>query len=71
MTKSQQIIRAALLGTEAYKNQIVAACQDEELLDMVDGRKIGETPKGEASTVDILNAWNHSWHAANLTDETL
>lgn len=39
---------------------------DARLMAMLGGRYIGETPDGEASSLDIMKAWSGAWHEANL-----
>jgi len=67
MEAVRQIITAAVLGTQAFTNG--ARCipaHDPELMSMLKGRPLGETPAGEASTIRLLEEWANAWHAANL-----
>ena len=67
MNKQDQILRAALLGTDAFKaGKGSAPCLNKEVMEMLTGRPVGETPKGEASSIEIMDAYSNSWHAANL-----
>lgn len=68
--RNEQIVKAALLGTQAYKNGVQCApCLDAELMEMLTGRAVGVTPANEASSVEIMQTWSNSWTAANLADE--
>lgn len=70
MSVSSQILQASVLGTQAFNAGIKRApFYDAELQKMLIDRKIGETPEGEASSVDIMKAWTNSWDAANLSRE--
>jgi hypothetical protein len=58
MKKEIAIIKSAVLGTLAFKNgKKSIPAHDSELLKL-----IGENN----CTIDLLNAWINSWHAANL-----
>ena len=59
-----QIKKAENLGFAGYKNNKNAPCQCKETTEMFEGRKVGQTPQGEASTIEILNAWNRGWNKA-------
>ena len=59
-----QIKKAESLGFTGYKNNKKAPCQCKEVTAMFGERKVGETPEGEASTIEILDAWNRGWHKA-------
>ena len=62
-----QIFEASILGTLAFKAGLKRApYYDTQLSKMFAGRKVGETPKGEAPTVAILKAWTNAWDSANL-----
>ena len=64
-----QIIKASLLGTMAFKNgKMRVPMQDIELMNMLQGRKIGETQKGEASNIQIMKSWISAWDNANLAN---
>ena len=52
-----------MIAHEEGKKRIPA--QDSCLLTMLDGRSIGETPTGEASTYDLMNAWCKGWDEVN------
>lgn len=64
-----QILEASVLGTLAFKNGLKRApYYDVELNKFFAGRNIGETPKGEASSIAIMKAWNNAWDNANLAN---
>lgn len=68
--KNSQILEASILGTLAFKNGLKRApFYDAELKKFFIGREIGETPKGEASSIEIMNAWTKAWDTANLSNE--
>lgn len=65
----QQILEASVLGTIAFNNGINRApFYDTTLHKLWAGRGVGETPKGEASTVEIMKAWTNAWDAANIAN---
>ena len=67
MNAKTQIFQAAILGTAAFNNGIKCApALDAEFMKMLAGRQIGETPKGEASSVKLMKTWTHNWTLANL-----
>lgn len=66
---ASQILEASVLGTIAFKNGLKRApFYDTKLNKFFEGRKVGETPKGEASTVAIMKAWTDAWDNANLSN---
>lgn len=69
-TSALQLFRAATLGTIAFKaGRHAVPAHDNELMEMLSGRQVGETPVGEASTTALLSAWTASWHAANAAND--
>jgi len=61
---TKQLQTAEELGRKAFNKTIMCVpAKDKDLLDMLVGRKIGETPEGEASTVNIMKAWMKGWYA--------
>ena len=38
--------------------------QSKELMNMLIGWKVGESPKNEASTIELMNAWTKGWDKA-------
>jgi hypothetical protein len=65
--KANQLLEAGSLGFVAFtsgKKRVPA--QDKSLVKFFKGRKVGETPEGEASTIAIMEAWNKGWDTANL-----
>ena len=59
---STQITTAETFGMIDHQQGINAPCQSKELMRMMDGRQIGETPKGEASSIALLDAWYKGWN---------
>lgn len=69
--KATQILHASILGTQAYKDgKKKAPFFNTELLKMLEGREIGKTPKGEASSIEIMKAYTNAWDLANLADDS-
>ena len=67
--KTIQLIEASILGTLAFKNGLKRApFYDTELNKFFAGRGVGETPKGEASSIAIMKAWINAWDNANLAN---
>lgn len=65
--KSKQIANAKELGTKAFKAGMKCICaMDQELMNIVNARQIGETPKGEAKSTSLMKAWYEGWMIANL-----
>lgn len=65
MREVEQILTAAVLGTIAFKNgKKRVPAYDKELLKLLKGRNVGETPEGEASSVRIMQEWTNAWEAA-------
>ena len=63
---ADQVIKARLLGETAFQAGKTCSPKGERdflkfLLDCGD-RKVGQTPVGEAPTLDLLDAWISSWH---------
>lgn len=66
-TVASQLFAASVLGTIAFNTgRACVPAHDAELMSMLEGRRIGQTPEGEASTVAILDAWLKSWNAAHV-----
>jgi len=66
---ASQILEASVLGTLAFKAGLKRApYYDTELNKFFTGRGVGETPKGEASTIAIMKAWTNAWDNANLAN---
>lgn len=58
-----QIQIAETLGANAYTNGLMAApAQNPELMDMIKGRKVGQTPEGEHSTIKLMKAYTEGWN---------
>lgn len=68
MNAKDQICQASVLGTIAQKSGINAPALDKEMMKMFAGRKIGEAPKGEASSIDLMKAWTRSWTLSLLAE---
>lgn len=66
MKATDQIKKAEKLGATAFNNNAMCVpALDRNLLNMLAGRGIGETPKGEASTIRLLKSWTGAWHNEN------
>jgi hypothetical protein len=58
---ASQILEASILGTLAFKNGLKRApFYDVELSKLFKNRNVGETPKGEATTINIMKAWTNA-----------
>lgn len=67
MKAKEQILTASILGTQAFNNgKRCVPAMDQELMNIIGSRKIGVTPKGEATSKKIMNTWIESWTKANL-----
>jgi hypothetical protein len=56
---------AETLGAIDFATGIITApSQSVEFMKMLEGRKIGETPKFEASTIELMDAWSKGWNTA-------
>jgi len=65
--KTEQIKKAKNLGKLAFDNGIdCVPALNKEIMNIIAGRNIGETPEGEASTMDILKAYINGWMLANM-----
>ena len=72
MIHNKQIEQATRYGKQAYKDGLpVAAVMNSKLMEMISARSVGETPDGEASTVDILQAYTMGWTIVNLADTSI
>lgn len=61
----QQLIQAKQYGEEAFKRgALLTQAQDPKFMDMLKGRNPNETPSGEASTKELMNAWADGWFEA-------
>ena len=63
--KNSQITIAETLGMICHEQGIMrvpAHCK--ELNNMLKGRQVGKTPKGEASSIEIFKAWTNGWDKA-------
>ena len=69
-SQNQRIMKACtiiaetlgMIAHENGKNRVPA--QDSSWFPMIEGRQIGQTPAGEPSTVEILDAWLKGWDKA-------
>ncbi len=67
--KSTQITHAKILGAVAFSNGVrCASSLDADFCNWFYGlgRSFGEKYPGEASSLEILNAWQAGWTQANL-----
>lgn len=62
--KATQLQTAENLGTLDFAKEFISASQSAELMKMLEGRKIGETPENEASSIEIMDAWKKGWNTA-------
>lgn len=70
--KAEQLEEAKILGAHAYHGGLKCVPYlDKEIMRMLDGRKVGETPEGEASTIEIMQAWSKGWVIENLSFEII
>ena len=66
MNAKDQVKKAAGLGAAAYHRGVnCAPALDQELIGMFGGRCFN-TPRGEASTVDLFKAWSRAWVQESL-----
>jgi len=77
MKAADQIKYAADFGRAAFlADDKCTPALDARLMEMLSGREVGcmtpcSTPEGEASSVEIMDAWSRAWHRENLaTDRT-
>ena len=70
--KASQITTAETLGMVNHENGIMRVpAQSKDLMEMLKGRTIGQTPQGEASTKDLMNAWTNGWDKAKRIEMKL
>lgn len=63
--RNSQITTAETFGMINHEQGIMRVpSQSKELMNMIEGRKVGETPKNEASTNELMNAWIKGWDKA-------
>jgi hypothetical protein len=66
MTIASQLKQAYTFGLIAHEqDKMRAACQSKELMQMFEGRKIGKTPKGEASSLKLIDEFYKGWDYAH------
>lgn len=66
--RDSQLARAYILGIAAQAaDKPRAPAFDEQIDLMLAGRKVGETPAGEASTVEICESWHRGYTVAILS----
>ena len=63
VSESSNLLNIAYaLGSDAAVNGFLRVpISDSNIRDMINGRQIGFTPKGEPSTVDIFKSWIRGW----------
>jgi hypothetical protein len=65
--KTSQILTAKTFGIINHEQGIMRIpSQSKQLMDMLIGRKIGFTPKNEASSNELMNAWINGWDEAKI-----
>lgn len=62
--KATQITTAETLGTLDFSKGFISVSQSAEFMNMLKGRNIGQTPKLEASTIELMDAWKKGWNKA-------
>lgn len=63
--KDSQIATAENLGIIAHESgKMRIAAQSKELMEMLSGRKVGQTPKNEASSEELMDAFYSGWDKA-------
>ena len=62
--KATQLQTAETLGAFDFAKGFISASQSIEIMNMLEGRKIGETPKNEASSIEIMDAWKKGWNTS-------
>jgi len=62
---TNQITTAETFGMTNYAQGIMRApSQSKELMNMLASRQIGKTPKNEASSIQLMDAWSKGWDKA-------
>ena len=70
--KASQITKAETLGMVNHENGTMRAqAQSKDLMEMLRGRNIGQTPQGEATTKELMNAWTNGWDKAKRIEMKL
>ena len=63
--KTSQITTAETFGMINHEQGIIRVpAQSKELMEMLSNRKVGKTPKNEATTIELMNAWTKGWDKA-------
>lgn len=63
--KATQILTAETFGMINHEQGLKRIpANSKELMQMISNRNVGETPKNEASTIDLLDAWVKGWDKA-------
>lgn len=66
MRATSQILTAETFGIINYEEGIKRIpAQSKQLMNMIKGRDIGQTPKNEAATTDLMESWNRGWDKAH------
>jgi len=70
--RQTQIATAAARGAAHFRNgRPCMPALDDGTMQMVKDRLPGHTPDGEASSVDIMDAWINAWTNLNETSKRL
>lgn len=64
---NEQLELAHNLGRLGYLSGRKAPAQDEAVVALLRGRKVGETPEGQAPTLKILDEWNKGFAEEHLS----
>jgi hypothetical protein len=71
-SRRQQITVASARGAAFFRaGKPCMPALDDETMKMVNGRVAGHTPDGEASAVDIMDAWVNAWTDLNTASNRL
>ena len=63
--KAKQILSAETFGIINFENGMLrSVSQSNDIMNMLAGREIGKTPKNEATSLEIMNAWYKGWDKA-------
>lgn len=68
MTSVDQLNKAKTLGKDSFHaGKQSAPCLSAELMTMLEGREVGNTPANEATSIEIMRSYANAWHHENLS----
>lgn len=68
MSKKGQLLTAETYGMIDHEQGVKrVASQSKKLTAMMDGRKVGQTPKNEASSIELMDAWYKGYDQVSRT----